>query len=81
MNPSAPRSDGKSPSSAVIEAVAERWGVTTTELPEQLYEVVDSDSLDSFFADGKTTDGTVTFTYCGDTVTEDSGVGIEDWGV
>lgn len=80
MSPSSPRSADESPSTAVVEAVAERRGVETTELPQKLYDVIDPDSLDSLFAAGKTTGGTVTFTYCGYTVTvtADGGVDLDD---
>jgi len=66
-SPSSPAA--KSPSVAVIEAVAAQRDVQSTELPEKLYDILDPDSLDSLFASGNPTDGTVTFTYCGYSVT------------
>jgi hypothetical protein len=70
----------KSPSVAVIEAVANETGTDPTGVAQQLYEVVDPDALDALFASGNSTDGTVTFTYCGYTVTvtADSGVTLEE---
>jgi hypothetical protein len=53
----------------VIEAVAKEMDVDPTELPEQLHEVINPDSLDSLFEGGNPRGGTVTFTYCGYTVT------------
>jgi hypothetical protein len=43
--------------------------VHPTELPEKLHDAVNPDSLDSLFTSGNPTGGTVTFTYCGYTVT------------
>ncbi len=54
--------------------------VAPTELPERLLDVIDPDSLDSLFASGNPADGTVTFTYCGYsvTVTADGDVTLEE---
>ncbi|WP_158057915.1 HalOD1 output domain-containing protein [Halorussus halophilus] len=79
MSPSSPTSSQKL-STAVIEAVAKRMDVAPTELPERLLDVIDPDSLDSLFASGNPADGTVTFTYCGYsvTVTADGDVTLEE---
>lgn len=56
-------------STGVIAAVAEEEGVDPTDLEPPLYEVIDPDALDAFFArDGSTATSTVahvTFTYNG----------------
>jgi hypothetical protein len=49
-------------SHAVIEAVAAREGVDPAELPEALYDAVDTDALDSLF---RAEDGEVVFPYMG----------------
>ena len=69
----------KSPSQAVIEAVADAEGVSPRALRppayQPLHEVIDPDSLDALFAnrvDGAPrASGTVSFTYCGYAVTVD----------
>jgi len=69
----------KSPSVAVVEAVANEIGTDSTGVPQQLYEVIDSDALDALFANGNMMDGTVTFAYCGYTVTVTAdGVTLEE---
>jgi hypothetical protein len=64
----------------VIEAVAAQMDVQSTELPEKLYDVLNPESLDSLFASGNPTEGTVTFNYCGYsvTVTADGDVTLEE---
>ncbi|WP_418285035.1 HalOD1 output domain-containing protein [Halorubrum sp. DTA46] len=69
MCPSSPTSSNNALSTAVIEAVAKEMDGDPTELPEQLYDVIDSDALDSLFTGGNSMGGTVTFAYCGYTVT------------
>ena len=69
MSTSPPNSADESVSTAVVEAVAAQMDVLPTELPEKLHDVIDPDSLNSLFTSGNSTDGTVTFTYCGYTVT------------
>lgn len=59
----------KSPSVAVIEAVANETGTGSAGVSQQLYEVIDPDALDALFASRNSTDGTVTFAYCGYSVT------------
>ncbi|MFC6716762.1 HalOD1 output domain-containing protein [Natrialbaceae archaeon GCM10025810] len=80
MCPSSPTSSNNALSTAVIEAIAKEMDVDPTKLPEQLYDVIDPDSLDSLFTSGNPTDGTVTFAYCGYTVTitADSDVTLEE---
>jgi hypothetical protein len=80
MSPSTPRSADESLSNAVIEAVADQMDVHPTELPEKLHDVIDPDSLNSLFTSGNPTGGTVTFTYCGYTVTvtADGDVNLEE---
>lgn len=59
---------------AVVSAVAEAEGVEPDALDESLGDVVDPDALRSLFATtpgGTTRDGTLTFTFCGYTVTVD----------
>lgn len=50
----------------VVEAVAESTGVEPTQLQPPLYDVINPEALDSLFRNG---DGSVTFSYCGRTVT------------
>lgn len=65
--------DGRSLSFAVIDAIATREGVDTTEIEppeyEALYDVLNPEALDALFApreDGTPrSDGQVEFTYCG----------------
>ncbi|GAB3666333.1 HalOD1 output domain-containing protein [Halopiger thermotolerans] len=67
----------KTPSRAVVEAVADAEGVSPTELRppeyEPLHAAVDPEALDSLFADRASgaprSDGTVSFRYCGYQVT------------
>jgi hypothetical protein len=60
------RRPAESLSTRVLETVAEREGVETTDLPSRLYDVVDPDALDSVF----TADvGHLTFPYCGYRIT------------
>lgn len=69
--------DRMEPSQAVVEAVAEREGVEPTELVppeyETLYDAVDPAALDALFAPrangADRADGSVTFPFCGYTVT------------
>ena len=68
MSSSSPTSSNNALSTTVIEAVADKMDVAPTELPTQLYDVIDTESLDSLFSGGKPT-GAVTFAYCGYTVT------------
>jgi hypothetical protein len=67
--------DESSPSELVIEAVAEREGVSPTELSRPLNEVVDPEALDALFEpqpNGRPrSDGRVEFEYYGYTVTVD----------
>lgn len=77
------RSDEEKPLSfAIIDAVAEREGVDTTEIEppeyEALYDVLNPEALDSLFSpreDGTPrSEGRVEFTYCGyDVVVESDG--------
>ena len=53
-------------SSTVVRAVAEREGIGPASLSPRLFDVVDPDALDSLFT---TTDGHITFPYCGYSVT------------
>lgn len=70
----------KTPSRAVIEAVAEAEGIAPTELNppdyEPLHTAVDPEALDALFADRASgaprSDGTVSFRYCGYRVTVDA---------
>lgn len=78
----------KPPTRAVVEAVAEAEGVPSEELRpptyEPLHEAIDPDALDALFedrADGRPRPGgTVTFPYCGYTVTvgADGAVTLEE---
>ena len=79
MCPSSPYSVDESPSSTVIEAVAAEMGVQPTELPEQLFDAIDADALDSLFRGRERMDGKVTFSYCGYiiTVTSDGTVTVD----
>ena len=69
----------KTPSQAVVEAVADAEGVLPGALRpptyEPLHESIDPDSLDALFADrvdgAPRARGTVSFTYCGYAVTVD----------
>jgi hypothetical protein len=55
------------PTTAVIEAIAEHEGLDPLDLDQPLYEVIDTDALDSIIGEGK--DGlsevTVQFSYNG----------------
>lgn len=69
--------DRMEPSQAVVEAVADREDVEPTELAppeyETLYDAVDPGALDALFAPRRNgadrTDGSITFQFCGYTVT------------
>lgn len=63
-----PPATDESPSSAVVEAVADEMDAAPTDL-RPLYEVVDTEALDALFHDQATTEGTVSFDYCGYEVT------------
>lgn len=80
MSSSSPTSSNNALSTTVIEAVADKMDVAPTELPTQLYDVIDTESLDSLFSGGKPTGGRVTFAYCGYsvTVTADGDVTLEE---
>lgn len=56
-------------STAVVEAVAAKEGIDSTDVDQPLGEVVDSDALDSLFEPpgiaGSRTRGTVTFSFGG----------------
>lgn len=56
------KADSRSPSEAVIDAVAAVEGVQPTELTPQLYDVVDPEALDKVFA-GRASLGKVVFNY------------------
>jgi hypothetical protein len=60
--------DEQSASVAVVEAIAAKEGVETTELPV-LYDAIDPDALDQLFAGNSRVRGSIQFTYCGYTVT------------
>lgn len=60
-----------SPSTAVIEAVADASNTQPCDLPEQLHEAIEPDALDQLFTDS-TTDGRVYFEYCDYSVTVES---------
>lgn len=62
----ASKADTESLSLQVVEAVAESTGVEPTQLQPPLYDVINPEALDSLFRNG---DGSVTFDYCGRTVT------------
>lgn len=53
-------------STKVLEAVAEREGVSLSDLSSPLYDVVDPDALDSLFT---ADEGYLVFPYCGYRVT------------
>ncbi|MFD1587065.1 HalOD1 output domain-containing protein [Halorientalis brevis] len=57
---------GEALSSRVVRSVAAREGIGPASLSPRLFDVIDPDALDSLFT---TTDGHVTFPYCGYTVT------------
>lgn len=67
-------------STLVIESVARELGVDPTDLPEQLYSVLDPDALDSLFAGRPNAEGVVKFSYCGFdvAVTADGDVTLEN---
>lgn len=60
--------ESQSPSMAVIRAVADREEVDPHELKPPLYEVIETDALDSLF---RATKGRVSFSYAGYGVTVD----------
>lgn len=68
-----PTPTGEPASATVIESVARELGVDPTELPEQLYSVLDPDALDSLFAGRENAEGAVMFSYCGNEVTVTAG--------
>lgn len=67
------------PSARIVQAIADHTRTKPTDLPTALADVIDPDALDQLFAD-RDTDGQVTFTYEGMTVTalSDGTVDIED---
>jgi len=75
------RPDGERPSDLVLRRVADREGTELTELERPLDDVVDLEALDSLFADRidghPRPGGTITFEYCGYTVTVDDGGAVE----
>lgn len=80
MSPTVPVPTGEPVSAIVIESVARELDVDPTDLPEQLYSVLDPDALDSVFAGRANEEGVVMFSYCGYdvTVTADGDVTLED---
>lgn len=73
-------STGEPASAIVIESIARELGVDPTDLPEQLYSVLNPDALDSLFAGRANEEGVVMFSYCGFdvTVTADGEVTLEN---
>lgn len=57
-------SETVSPSMAIVERVAALEGLSPTDLPEQLYHVVDPEALDRL-VDSADDDTEIRFTYCG----------------
>lgn len=74
-----PSHSDRSPSEAVVEAVAAASGLSPLDLPP-LYRAIDPDSLDSLFQSGA--DGRVRFAYAGYDVTvdDDGRVRLDDAG-
>ncbi|QLG29435.1 hypothetical protein HUG10_06220 [Halorarum halophilum] len=52
-------------SAIVVESVPRELTVGPTDLPEQLYSVLDPDALDSLFAGRENTADPVMFSHCG----------------
>jgi hypothetical protein len=69
------------PSVAVMEAIARQKGVSETELPERLADVLDPWALDALF-DGKSSTGSVRLEFCECQVrlTHDGTVTVEEEG-
>jgi len=61
-------------SEAVLAAVAEREGISQSELPTPLYDAVNPEALDDLFRDSP---GHVTFEYAGYLVTVDSSGSVD----
>lgn len=64
----------RSPTEAVLAAVAEAEGVPVDSLRESLYEAVNTDSLDHLFRTGR---AEISFAYMGYIVTVDSELHVE----